>query len=1485
MIRTAFRTLLMLLVGALALVIGAGLVLRAGGGTWAANRVLASLDPLPGITIRVGGAKGNTFSWLELRDVRLTDAKGSVPLSVDSLRIRYSLASLLSGRVDLREVILSRPQVVLQQRPDGSWDLPQLSKGEPDSGASGPPKIAIHSFSVAEGTILVRLGSSEPDSVAATFEAEGSLAGTTLRVSRFEIRSAQSRVSGSGALPLSSPGELDLDLSAGPFALRDLRFLGSRFDRPDEIAASLRATGTTDRVAFRIEAPLIEGRHLRLQGLVSKPTAASLEYKVNGDFGGLDPALFISTAGLPPRIRGRVRVDLAGPSIDRLSGDAAVSIHAVSPGRRDQRRLVARGRFQEGRARIQLQGDVGPAAFGVRGWIAPFQAIPAYDLSAQVHQLPSASPPWLTRLLGAAGRDLSLNLVGEGFSPAKADLRARVTLDPDPAEAGLLDAGFAELRLRGGTGDFRTSARSDSGTVTLSGTAKLGAALQLQIHRGVVERLDVAALAGDSGGSSLDAEFTLKSRGSSVKAASAQARLSQVSLAYGSRTFNQGLIQLDLDNGAVHVRGTGRLDGDSVAVNAVAHPFLAVPSLALRNFSFSRLDLGSLLPDAGVGGEISGTARGRVEGRNLDRLKLRASVSLAPSRIGKHEITQAAVGATLERGRLALNVNADAPAGRIELTGVGRPFDSTPSFTLERGEFQELDLGAILSSGDWHTNLDGSFDAQGSGKTIEGAAGRARLTLRSSTVNEAAITGGRIEARLTGGRLDLSGLIKARNDSFSIRSAAYPFETPVRLKLAATASVAAVAPFLGRSVPEAGGVAAIRVEGEWGSLETMNLEGEMRLAGHAKDVRLDSARTSFQLRGGILSVDTLALRSSVASAGGSGLLDLTRGARVPSDLRMAGSLGDISSLATLLGVSRLGLDSGSFTASARGTREDLAISLEALGDNLEVGARRVGAFRASASGNVAADRAIRGGTAELVLERLPIGKATVRTVRLQGTKRGTGLLLRGEAVVGPDRSLLLVSNLDPDSARLRLDTLDIKLPGDHWTLDHPVNIGYAGPIRVNNFSLATEGRSITVDGVVDRRGEQRLHATVRALRLGRFTDLFNAGQLDGEINGTFDLSGPAAAPHARGDVAFGMRARGKEVGTTRARMDWSATGLLLDVGVRQKQGDSLRVKGRIPLALSLAEDDTAGMISPVPGGQLVLDAVTQRFRLDEIGELLDPETVRKLRGQLVMNAHAGGTLQAPRLSGDIAFSDASVRIPRLGAKYDKGQFRVSLQGQEIRVTRARLESGGGHLETQGTIHLRSFPQAAIDLDSRLSNFRVADAQEFRSSVSGKLNLTGTGKAPVLKGSLEVSNTDVYLQAKNLEQSAEAVELSAEDLRILERRFGYGVTRGAEGTAKPLAAWDIALGLQLAENVWLRRHSDPVMAVELAGKVDIRKKPAEDLQIFGEIRPQAGRSFVQVVGRRFDVREGSVKLNGPLNQTALALKAEYVPLHPVGRRRS
>jgi hypothetical protein len=48
-------------------------------------------------------------------------------------------------------------------------------------------------------------------------------------------------------------------------------------------------------------------------------------------------------------------------------------------------------------------------------------------------------------------------------------------------------------------------------------------------------------------------------------------------------------------------------------------------------------------------------------------------------------------------------------------------------------------------------------------------------------------------------------------------------------------------------------------------------------------------------------------------------------------------------------------------------------------------------------------------------------------------------------------------------------------------------------------------------------------------------------------------------------------------------------------------------------------------------------------------------------------------------------------------------------------------------------------------------------------------------------------------------------------------------------------------------------------------------------VYGTIRPLAGRSFVELLGRRFDVTEGEVVLAGPPEQARLQVLAEYRPI--------
>ena len=214
---------------------------------------------------------------------------------------------------------------------------------------------------------------------------------------------------------------------------------------------------------------------------------------------------------------------------------------------------------------------------------------------------------------------------------------------------------------------------------------------------------------------------------------------------------------------------------------------------------------------------------------------------------------------------------------------------------------------------------------------------------------------------------------------------------------------------------------------------------------------------------------------------------------------------------------------------------------------------------------------------------------------------------------------------------------------------------------------------------------------------------------------------------------------------------------------------------------------------------------------------------------------------------------------------------ASLQGRDIRVDTARIESGKGTVEVRGVARFTDSGAVALDLDGRFTDFRVADAENLRSTISGNLALGGSGSAPVVSGKLALRNTDFYLQVTNREHGGQEVELTPEDLRTLERRFGETPRAARRLDEHPLA---LDLDVDLAGNDWVRRRTSPTVAVEVGGKLQVRKRSREPLLLFGTIRPLAGRSFVELLGRRFDVTEGEVVLAGPPEQARLQVLAEY-----------
>ena len=1510
------------------LLIAGALAWHFGGATWVVNRILRGVNPYPGHTLAVARVSGNPFGSLELDDVRLVRGDIGVLARLDSARIRYDPWQLVGDTIRIADVRVYGPWVDLRRLPNSSWNLAVPRRPKVPSKPSNGPRIAIDHVVIAGGAGQVSLDEEtgrglnlEAVNVEArklaiakgvridqatvrlrvqlrprplewvTVEARGSLRPERIVVDSLQVRSPGSAISARGSLPLPRPFQrtegLAIHVDARPLALRDLGFFGTRFERPESAVLTLDARGEQPGIALRLSSIFSDSSQASVEGLVTMPGQSPLAYRANATLRALDLGLLTGKPSRGDRVNGRLAVDVQGTSANRLDGRVRAELQASRYGSFRLRRATGTADFSTGRARLDVALESGPIGATLTGWLRPFDSVPSYDVTARAERLRADSTvAWLDRLVGTSGTRFSVRLTGRGFDPRHADAQALVTTVPGGGPPGLIDSATISARVTAGTARVQGRVGAAGGLVDVLGEVALDQELRYRVRRGSVAGLDLGAILGSAAESSVDGTFSLRGRGTKPASADLRGDLQITRLSYGPHLLTDARLAVGLARGAADLTLHGIADGTPIELAATARPFDPEPTLSVTRLQFRHADVARFAPAARVATDLSGSARLRLRGRRLDALHATAAIALDSSRVADRSIDQARMDASFARGSLDLRLRLNGPAGSVALAAGGRPLDSVPSYVLRDATFEDLDLGLLMPSSGLRSRLAGSLRLEGNGRRPETARLTGMLTLEPSTFNRASIQSGHLEVGLADGRLQVVGRVMGDRDSVTLDATAEPFATPPHLRLTSIVGSGDLAALLGRDTIPGTATVTLAAEGTGRRPAELRLVAAVDGKGQYGGVAVDTLRSRLRFADGTLHVDTLSLESNVGAAGGAGrialpLRELGDGSMSDSSradtsaFRLAAELRDLSPLGPILGVEGLGLDTGIVSIALHGPRDHLHVIAGVQGTDLAWGPHRLGAMDASLEGELAADRSIRHGTGQVLLQGLSLSGRRIARLDIRGGYADRALSVHGDVDVDRVSGATVAARVFQDSAerRIELDTLNVKGERDTWALSHPVRLTWGQRLAVNDFALTSGGRRVAVDGTLDRQGEQRLAVRIDSLPLGWLGKALGVGSLDGKANGSLDLTGPAAAPRLTGNVALQLTSRSKKVGAVRGRVDWTGPqGLQVDLGLYHPKGDSLLLAGHIPLALSLGKaDSSGGMVRPIPDGKLALDLTARGFGIDFLNPVLDPATIKDVRGRLTADAHAGGSLKAPALAGTLELTDASMRLSRLGAKYEKGRLRTALEGREIRLTEAHLVSGGGRVDAQGAVQFPPSSTPELDLAATLDNFRVADGENLRSTASGSVHLGGTPAAPSLDGSVSLKNTDFYLQAQGGGQSAEDVELTDEDLRTVHRRFALTVERS---TVKAPSPWGLALDVDLSENDWLRRRTSPAVAVELTGKLQVRKEPGEDLLVYGSIKPIAGRSFVEMLGRRFDVKKGEVGLNGPIANAKLDIQAEY-----------
>ncbi|MGH6948133.1 MAG: translocation/assembly module TamB domain-containing protein, partial [Kiloniellales bacterium] len=364
-------------------------------------------------------------------------------------------------------------------------------------------------------------------------------------------------------------------------------------------------------------------------------------------------------------------------------------------------------------------------------------------------------------------------------------------------------------------------------------------------------------------------------------------------------------------------------------------------------------------------------------------------------------------------------------------------------------------------------------------------------------------------------------------------------------------------------------------------------------------------------------------------------------------------------------------------------------------------------------------------------------------------------------------------------------------------------------------------------------------------------------KLDGRLKLEVALGGPPAAPE----------------GTAHAEIDGlTMPGLAANFPPLQGSADATLAQGRLDatgalggleetalsFALALPVSASAAPFSLAVADTAPLDgSATLKGRIAPLWQTLGID-LHRLDGQLAADLALGGTLAAPRVTGNAQISQGSYENFETGTLLKNLELEAVAEGRRLTVERLSASDGGdGRLTGSGEIAFvpeRDFP---LSFATTLRQATLVRRDDVTATMSGKVTLDGTLAALALGGTLTSDTIEVRLVDKLPPQVVRLpVEVVGED-QPPKTADKSGGTRIA-----------LDLTLDLPQRVFLRGRG---LDSEWGGKLAVGGTAAAP-KIDGELKPIRGQ--FDFAGKVFKLGEGSVAFDGGEIDPRLDLRAAH-----------
>lgn len=1127
------------------------------------------------------------------------------------------------------------------------------------------------------------------------------------------------------------------------------------------------------------------------------------------------------------------------------------------------------------------------------GTAQPFESVPSYIISAarfeHIDLGALLDNPSLRSDLTGMG-----SLRGRGFSLGELTLSGRFNLAPSRINEQSITGADLALDINDGQLNFNTRLSLPEGRAQLVGTADLLATVTTyQVQEGSFQNINIGDFLGDPNlQTNLTGTLALQGRGLDLQTATITGHINLQESRINQQEINSATLvgqlaggDLDYDLRLDLPEGAARLAGDA---QLYARPF----TYTVEEGTFTGLNLGALTNTPDLDTYLTGRIV-RLEGRGLDfsQADLSARVELDESRINEQAINTAYADLELSRGILTYSIALGTPEGESNLAGTADLRTEPLRYEVSEGNFRNFNLGALLGRADLQTDLTGTLTLSGLGFDPRTMSLQAEVVVQPSIINDAEVTGGDVSLLLQSGLLDISADLILPGGRAQLDGMIRPFLEDPEYNVVGTFINVDLADFLGTDTLQAYINADFELRGIGLDPETASMQGSVQAtSSRFEGIDIDSLDAVFRLNEGLLDVSQLILRSNAADVTAFGELALfgTAGAAA-SDFTFEADIKRAQAINSYL--APFGLAVGNGTLDGRAYTENGNLRFDAdvdLGRFAYQDYRLIG-LEGRVVGELGPDRRLRLGEARVTFDFASVSGFNIQAGEADFTIEGDELVFNAAFRIDEQRDVVASGQADLQQQQVLLNNLQLRFEGQTWQLLQPATITYGEQYRISNFLLYTDGQQIAVDGVIDLNGYQNLVITVENFEIATVADLLGYEGLAGTLNGSLVMTGPASDPVAEGTIFIDVIAKAEEIGDGRIDLHYEDRQVTIGAFLTNTMGGTLTVEGYIPINLALAPSDSAittngsvigqgldlqaEMAPPTSGVNLTV--IANAFSIAWVEPFLPPEDYQDLDGILNADLLITGTLDEPVLEGQWTLAEGNLYLPQIGISLRNMNGTGTMTGNQIIVNRANIRSGSGSLVAEGVINLQRLTLGEFDITTSLDQFTAMDTEDFQHVVvSGQLDLQGTTDLPYVTGNARVIGADIYLDNLLGADTLGQVSLTQQDLDELEAVFGYRATPADTSTFVLFDALATDVNLEFERDTWFRQRANPEMALQLVGELEVQKEAYEDPQVFGTLEVVEGRSFVEQLGRRFDIQSGQLVFQGDPTTFYVDVTAEY-----------